>query len=94
MDNRSLVIDPPQNEFGKDYRKIGQLIQRRFTVAKKWSHSSGMGGHFVPEWVVSLQRNRWTVCSGMSGHFAAEYANPLLERKRFAPDTSLFSFRS
>ena len=35
---------------------------------------SGMGGHNVPEWVVTIQRNRWTVCSGMSGHNAAEYA--------------------
>jgi len=41
---------------------------------KKWSQSSGIGGHNVPEWVVTMQRNRWTVSSGMSGHNAAEYA--------------------
>ena len=29
----------------------------------------------VPEWVVTMQRNRWTVSSGMSGHYAAEYAH-------------------
>jgi len=34
----------------------------------------GVGGHNVPEWVVTMQRNRWSVCSGMSGHNAAEYA--------------------
>jgi len=33
-----------------------------------------MGGHYVPEWVVTMQRNQWSVWSGMSGHNAAEYA--------------------
>jgi len=52
---------------------------------KKWSQSSGIGGHNVPEWVVTMQRNRWTVSSGMSGHNAAEYAAIAHEKSFTAP---------
>jgi len=76
MDNRSFDIVPPQkNEFGQDYRKKRSIDPALVRPVKKWSQSSGIGGHNVPEWVVTMQRNRWTVSSGMSGHNAAEYAD-------------------
>ena len=50
-----------------------RFIQRQF-AQNKMVTISGMGGHNVPEWVVTMQRNEWSVCSGMGGHNPAEYA--------------------
>jgi hypothetical protein len=54
MDNRSFAINPPKIEFGKDYRKKKSIDPALVRPVKKWSQSSGMGGHNVPEWVVTM----------------------------------------